>query len=129
MSLPIIREARGPTQAQWLLALGITILGGLAWFIAGFGLAAGGIVAVLFAILSALTCLVAGWLLRSWLGLAAAAAVYVVASAVMWVLAVGGGPAGMAFWTGAFALYVVLPGVVLAALGTAFGMYTARRAG
>jgi hypothetical protein len=122
-------EERAPTRGQWLLSLGLSVVGGLAWFIAGFGVAAGGLVAVLFGILPALTCLVAGWLLRSWWGLVATAVVYIAVSAVMWVLAVGGGPDGMAFLTVTFALYVVLPGVALSAIGTAIGRDTARRAG
>ncbi len=127
MSSRITWEERRPTARQWLLGLGLTVLGGLAWFIAGFGVAGGGVLAVLVAIVPALTCLAAGWLLGSWWGFIASAAVYVVASAGMWVLAVGGGPAGMAFLTVGFILYVVVPGVVLAAIGTALGMYRPSR--
>lgn len=128
MSTRTTWEERRPTAGQWLLALGLTVLGGLAWFLAGFGMSSGGIVAILFAILPAVTCLVAGWLLGSWWGFIASAAVYVAATAGMWVLAaVGEGAAGMAFLSAEFALYVVLPGVVLAAIGTALGLYRARR--
>src|SRR5512146_1431386 len=97
-------EERQPTRGQWLLALGLTMVGGLSWFIFGWGLAGGlSLIAVVAAIVPAVTCLVAAWLLRTWMGAAAAAGVYVVVSAVMWVLAVGGGPGGMAFLTGNFA--------------------------
>lgn len=126
MASHVMWVERRPAARQWLLSLGLVILGGLAWIVAGFGIAGGGLVAALFAVLPALTCLVAGRLLGSWFGFIATAGVYVAASAVMWVLAVGGGPAGMAFWSGEFALFVVLPGFLLAAVGTALGMYRSR---
>ncbi len=128
MSTHITWEERKATTGQWLLGLGLTVLGGLAWFIAGFGIGGGGIVAVLVAIVPALMCLAAAWLLGSWWGFIASAAVYVAASAGMWILAaVGEGAAGIAFLSAEFALYVVLPAVVLAAIGTAIGMYRGRR--
>lgn len=68
----------------------------------------------------ALTCLAAGWLLRSWVGLVVVSVVYVVAGAVMWVLSGGGD------LNGNYVLAIVLPGVALAAIGTAIGMYRAR---
>lgn len=71
-------------------------------------------------IIPALTCLVAGWLLRSWIGFIVTSVVYVAASAVMWIMAVGGG------LNAEYVLAIVLPGVALAALGTAIGMYLTR---
>lgn len=130
MSSPMQSEERGPTGGQWFLALGLTLLGGLSWFIFGWGLVGGlSLIAVLAAVLPAVTCLVAGWLLRSWWGAAAAAGVYVVVSALLWFLAIVG-MGDVQAWTVGFPLYVVLPAVVMAAIGTAIGMYgDARRAG
>ncbi len=132
-------EEQGPTRGRWLLGLGLAVLGGLSWWVYGFAVNAIGfsvsgrdigtiLLATLVAAVPAVTCLVAGWLLRSWTGLFAATGVYVVVSAFMWVLAIGGGPGGMTFLTGEFALYVVLPGVVLSAIGTLIGMSLVRRA-
>ncbi len=105
----------------------MTVLGALSWFFFIWGVASGNtLIAILSAAVPAVTCLVAGWLLRSWWGLVAAALVYTVVSAPLWTLFGGGGPAGMSFLTFAFALCIVLPAVVMAAIGTAIGMYRAR---
>lgn len=123
----VVHRQRMPSGGRWVLSLGLTVLGGISWFLFGWGVAWGSpLVAVVSAAVPALTCLVAGWLLRSWWGLVAAVVVYVAVSALMWVLIGGGGPGGMAFLTIGFALYVVLAGVVMAAIGTAIGMYRAR---
>lgn len=125
MSFPVQSEEQRPTLGRWLLALGLTVVGGLSWFIFGWGLVGGpSLLAVLASILPALTCLAAGWLLRSWWGAIAAAGVYVVVSAVMWVFIGAGG------WMSVeFLLYAVLPAVVLASIGTAIAMYSDARAG
>jgi hypothetical protein len=108
----------------------------LAWWIYGFVLGAVGfslsggrdvfsiLVSTLVAAVPALTCLVAGWLLRSWSGMIVAALVYVAASALMWMLAAVGD-----LVTAEFALYVVLPAVVLSAIGTFIGIAIAGRRG
>ena len=84
-----------------------------------FGLIVGVVAAA--AALPAVMCLVAGWLLRSWWGLVASAVVYVAASAYMWFAFVTNFPLPVEFvW------YVVLPAVVMSAIGTAIGKYRAR---
>ena len=114
---------------RWALSLGLVFLGGISWYLFGWGLVAGpDIIAMLAAVPPALTCLAAGWLLRSRRGLVAALVVYIATAALLWVLAVGGGPAGMAFLSATFALYVVLPAIVFATIGTAIGMYRASQA-
>lgn len=124
------RELR---SLDWFRILGLSLatLGGLSWFIFCWSIVHGQpqviiLSAVLLAFLPALTCLAAGWLVRSWWGLIAVPAVYVAISAVMWVLLVGGGPADLTFLTADFALYIVVPAVVMAAIGTLIGMFRAR---
>ena len=122
-----------PPGVRWALGLGLVVLGGLSWLIFCWSLVHGQpqkvvLSAFLLAFLPALTCLAAGSLLRSWSGLVVAPVVYVVVSALLWVPLVGGGPAGLTFLTIDFALYVVVPAVIMSALGTAIGMYRDRRA-
>lgn len=118
-------QQRIPPVERWRLGLGLglAVLGGLCWFIFGWGYVNGNTLVGILAILPTLMCLVAGWLLRSWWGLVAAPLVYVAISAFLWAALSIGNPA-----TGEFALYVVLPAVVMAAIGTAIGRYRARRA-
>ncbi len=63
-------------------------------------------------------------------GLLASAVVYVAVSALIWVLAVKAGslPVEVALYVALyeFALFVMLPAVVMSAIGTAIGMYKAR---
>jgi uncharacterized BrkB/YihY/UPF0761 family membrane protein len=115
-----------PTWGNWLLALGLALVGGflaivVMLLIATFSM---GALAILAAIVVASTCLAAGWLLRSWWGLTATAVVYVAVAAVMWYL-VGGG----SIFSVEFALYFVLPAVVMSAIGTVVGMYQAGQRG
>ena len=125
---------RRPSRGRWAWSIGLVVLGGLAWWIYGFvlssvGFSLGGgrdvfsiLVSTLVAAVPALTCLVAGWLLRSWTGMIVAALVYMAASALMWMLAAVGDLA-----TAEFALYIVMPAVVLGAIGAAIGMAIAGR--
>lgn len=120
------------SRGRWALGLGFAVFGGLSWFIFSWSIVYGQpqvvvLAAVLLGFLPALTCLAGGWLMHSWWGLIAVPAVYVVVSALMWIPLVGGGPAGMTFLTIDFALYVVLPAVVMAAIGTPIGIYRTRR--
>lgn len=132
---PVTRQPRRmPPGARWAWAMGMAVFGGLVWWIYGFAVAAAGLkigqamdmtttlIVMLVAAVPALTCLIAGWLLRSWAGLIMAAVVYVAVTAIMWVLAIGGGPGDMTFWTIEFALYVGLPALVMSVIGTALGM-------
>lgn len=139
------QQRQTPSAGRWALGIALVVLGGLSWYLYGFVVAAFGfrlsegqdffttlvavVVAMLVAAVPALTCMASGWLLRSWWGLIATAVVYIAVSALLWVLAIGGGPGGMAFWTIEFALYVVVPAVVISAIGTNIGMYNARHGG
>lgn len=82
------------------------------------------------AILLAVPCLMAGWLLHSWSAVVAAPVIYVAtATGVAGLMASAGGGVGTngisAF---AVVVYLVLPAVVMSAMGTAMGLYRARRA-
>ncbi len=118
----MLHGAHTATRAQqpawrWAIGIGLPIVGALSLVIWGFAIASWGPVA---GIVPALTCLVAGWLLRSWVGFIVTSVVYVAAGAVMWTLAGGGG------LNGEYVLAIALPGVALAVLGTAIGMYLTR---
>ena len=119
-----------PPAGRWALGLGLVVIGGLSWFIVGWGLVfavnqgltlTGILASVLVAVVPAVTCLVAGWLMRSWWGMVAAIVVYAAVSALLWMLAIVGAGDTQA-WLVVFPLYVVLPGVVMAAIGAIIGM-------
>ncbi len=116
-------NANTPTQASqrsgwhWALGIGLPVLGALSLVVWGFAIAAWGPLA---GIVPALTCLVAAWLLRSWVGLAVVSVVYVGAGALMWILTGGGDINANFMWA------IVLPGVVMAVIGTTIGMSRAR---
>ncbi len=109
---------------RWRIGLGLgsAAIGGLSWIFFGYGIRNGNLLLFVLALLPALWCLAAGWLLRSWWGLIAAALVYIAVSAPLWYALRIDDPA----MTFDFALYVVLPAVVMSAIGTAIGMYRAR---
>lgn len=114
---------------RWALSLSLPILGGLSWFLFGWSVAWGNaLIATLASIAPAVTCLVAGWLLRSWWGLVATVAVYMAVSALIWGLFVVG-PGDLQAWALTFPLHVALPGLVMAAIGTIAGRYSAGRRG
>ncbi len=81
---------------------------------------------IAYAIALSLTCLLAGWLLRSWLGFLIAVIVYVAAASLILTSSGGGGTllfASLGVW-----LYIVLPAAVMSAVGTLIGMWRARGA-
>jgi hypothetical protein len=80
---------------------------------------------ILYVVVLTLTCLLAGWLLRSWEGHVAAAVVYVGVAALI-LLALSGGSLGNIV---GFLLYIAVPAVVMSAIGTAIGMSRAPEAG
>lgn len=126
---PPAAQQRGPSGWRWALAIGLVIIGGLSWFIVGWGIVfAWSNVALGIAVgaLPALTCLAAGWLLRTWWGLVATVVVYLAVSARLWVLAIVGVGDTQA-WAVGFPLYAALPAVVLGVIGTAIGMAIAGR--
>lgn len=129
---PHARSARDASVTRWIAALapviGAAILArivpGMFSMEATQGDVATNFSGIFYAVVLAATCLLAGWLLHSWWGFVAAPLVYVgivVFSSQMF--GAGGG------WTGGLALYVVLPAVVMSAIGTAIGMYTAGHGG
>lgn len=133
----VARQPRNPSGGRWALALGLAFLGGLTWFIFGWGIVfatfqgpdiAAILVGAVSALLPAVTCLVAGWLLRSWRGMVATSVVYVVAAALLWALAIAG-VGDLQVWLVAFPLYVVLPGMAMAAIGTVIGMRRTEQGG
>ncbi len=79
----------------------------------------------LYATVLAATCLLAGWLLRSWWGLVVVPVVYV-AVALGRLTSFGGGVSDWPTTIVMFVLVIVLPAVVMSAIGTAIGMYRAR---
>ena len=80
------------------------------------------------AILLAVPCFMAGWLLRSWWGAVAAPVIYsATATGVAGLMAsVGGGGGTISAF--AVVIYIVLPAVVMSAIGTAIGVFRANRA-
>jgi hypothetical protein len=112
-----------PPAGRWALGIGLVVLGALSWLVLGFIVASAPNVfyALLVAALPAVTCLAAAWLVRSWWGLVAAAGVYVAAAALIWLFAVS------TSLSAEFVGYIVLPALVMSAIGTAIGMLIARR--
>jgi hypothetical protein len=88
---------------------------------------------ILYAIVLAATCLLAGWQLRSWVGFVVAPLMFAVVAGLRGQLFGGpgptGGPAITQEWLIGVVLYILLPAIVMSAIGTAIGMYRARRAG
>lgn len=85
---------------------------------------------ILYAVALAATCLLAGWLLSSWWGFVLAPVVYASVAVLATLLLPWFGYSGdMQVWTTGFLLYIVLPAVVMSAIGTAIGMYRAGRWG
>ncbi len=80
---------------------------------------------ILYAIVLASTCLLAGWLLRSWWGLVVASLVYAGGAALV-SLTFGGGTGDWPIWAVGFLLYIILPAIVMSAIGTAIGMHKTR---
>jgi hypothetical protein len=80
---------------------------------------------MLYAVVLAATCLLAGWVLRSWWAGLVALLVYAGVAALV-SLSIGGGIGNWSAWTVAFALYIVLPAAVMSAIGPAIGRYRAR---
>jgi hypothetical protein len=75
---------------------------------------------ILYAIVIAATCLLAGWLLRSWWGCVVVSIAYLCGFALAIL------PSGVSTVVG-FVLYIVLPAVVMSVIGTVIGMQRARR--
>ncbi len=80
---------------------------------------------IAFAIALSLTCLLAGWLLRSWLGFLIAVIVYVAAASLILTTS-SGGDSTLLFASPGVWLYIVLPAAVMSAVGTLLGMWRAR---
>lgn len=125
-SRPLVaRRRQKPSGGRWALGIGLAVLGALSWFVFGFLLVQAGLLSLLAVLVGtgiALTCLVAGWLLRSWQGLVAVLVVYLAVGALGWTLF----GIGSSFVTVEFVLDMVLPAAVMSAIGTAIGMARAR---
>ncbi len=113
----------GVPRNQWVPAISLVFGGGLlvGLFPLGGGLNPFALIPILFAP----TCLAASWLLRSWWGIIAPPVVYVAFAALTLLLLRG----MESFNALDFALYIVLPAVVMSVIGTVIGMSRARRAG
>lgn len=111
---------------RWQVAvgLGLAILGGLSWLFFGFGIRSGNQLLIVLSLLPALWCLAAAWQLRSWWGLAAVTLVYALVAAPLWHALSIDAPTT----TFDFVLYVLVPGVIMSAIGTAVGRSRARQA-
>ena len=122
--------------SRWIVALAAVIAGGfLTQYLGNMpGLIAmqavpGDVVGLFPGILSAIvlaaTCLLAGWVLRSWWAVLVAPIVYA-GVAVLETLALG----GLGDWSlrmaAGYGLYIVLPALVMSAIGAAIGRYRAR---
>ena len=132
---PHALSAREIQVSRWIAALAPVVAAGYfaptVGYIPGMqGDVAFTISAIFYAVVLAASCLFAGWLLRSWWGLVVAPVVYAgVAVLATLVLPWFGGGGDWQVWPVGFALYIVLPAIVMSAIGTAIGMYRARRAG
>lgn len=130
---PRILQTREAGVIQWLAALGP--VAGAAYLappvrfipIAQFDVAFT-IAMTVYAVLLAATCLMAGWQLHSWWGLVTAPVVYVgVAALASLTLPWFGAGFNWSGWAAGFALYIALPAVVMAAIGTGLGMSGGRQ--
>lgn len=133
---PAISE-RQMQVGRWIAALAPVVAAGLLSFqlgnmpgMLGMRIPAGtagwsALPGVLYATVLAATCLLAGWLLRSWWALVVAPLAYAVAAAVVSQIFAAAEPSNV--WTLGFALYILAPAVVMAAIGTAIGKVRVRR--
>lgn len=109
----------GSTISQWAFAISLTIAGA---FFAGLSYtAAPAALATATVLLASVACLLAGIDLRSWAGLIVTPIIYVAVAVLVGYIWVGPGGSGSGV-----GLFVTLPAVAMAAIGTAFGMYRAR---
>ncbi len=122
----VAREPVSEPVARWQIALGLglAILGGLSWLFFGFGIRSGNRLLIVLSLLPALWCLAAAWQLRSWWGLVVVPLVYALVAAPLWHALSIDAPAT----TFDFVLYVLVPGAIMSAIGTAIGRSRARQA-
>lgn len=85
-----------------------------------------GVVSLLATLVLSATCLLAGWLLRSWWGALATLVAY---AGPAFVVALGFDGILGAWLIIRFILYILVPAVVMTAIGTAIGMYGGRQGG
>lgn len=121
---PPAARRRGPSGGRWAVSIALAILGGLSWFIFGWGFVASGsntAMSILVGALPALACLAAGWLLQSWPGMLVTVAAYLAVSAVMWILMAIVNAGDAQAWLVSFPLFAALPAVVMGVTGVAIG--------
>lgn len=130
---PHALSASEATVSRWVAALALVIAGGLLASDGPIGLAYAGsligdvminITGILLAIGVGATCLLAGWLWRSWWGFLMAPIVYVGVAALVSQPYAGWGN-WAAWWTMGVVEYIIAPAVVMSAIGTIIGMYRA----
>lgn len=129
LAQPRVFKSEDATMRPWIPAIALVIATGYA---AGMtGVAYTGrpyiLVGVLNAFVLAATCLMAGWLLRSWWGLVAATVVYAGVAALMAYRFGNGGVGLIPVLTAGFVFYIILPAVVMSAIGAAIGMFGDQR--
>ena len=125
-------STRKASVSRWISALSLAIAGGFLTQPLGnmpgpimhAGTVLDYIPGILFAIVFAMTCLLAGWLLRSWWGCVVVSIVYVGGAALPILLFT---PFSLSNLIVGFVLYIVLPAVVMSVIGTVIGMQSARR--
>lgn len=125
---PALSE-REKQVGRWVAAIAPLIAAG--WLAPNVAYIQGDAVSILtgsiYAVVLAAPCLLAGWLLRSWWGFALAPVVYAGVAAIWLQMQSGAGLAGLSGLPSGFFIYILLPAVVMSAIGTAIGMYRARR--
>lgn len=114
----------------WIVAIGPALVGAfLAGIAYGVGITSGDVLRILLLIALALTCLVGAWVARSWVGFIVVPLAYLVNATLVVMIwsAMGAAGPGSNLFQGIvqieYVLYLVLPAVVMSAIGTAIGMY------
>ncbi len=139
---PHTPSAGEATASRWIAALAPALVSGYLAFnyssviqVDPTALAQGrnvwtSVVSLLIALVFSATCLLAGWLLRSWWGALAATIAYAGPPFVMFVWSGGYGVGKLAGWLVIrFTLYILLPAVVMSVIGTVLSMRSASRGG
>ncbi len=136
---PHVLPAGEAMVSRWIAALGPASVGGFFAAIAAADYTPFGVWSLrdlggrIFVLALAATCMLAGWLLRSWWGLVVVPLVYVGAAyagiAALAADTLGGSVDFSAVFTREFALYIVPAAVAMSVIGTAIGVFTARHGG
>jgi len=129
---PHALSTREASVSRWISALSLAITGGFVTLlfnsnIPGLITQTGSVLeyltVILFAFVFAVTCLLAGWLLRSWWGCVVVSIAYVCGSALLIMNFARVSFSIMVVW---FVLYSILPAVVMSVIGTVIGKHRDR---